>query len=703
MRDRPTLNWWAHSAVVAAALSLALVSGALAASPRAGKLYTGLTSASYHDFTAPVSFAVSRNGRQLLAFKWAGGGCTGLAGPGNAWTNPQMNYKVGTIRVSPAGTFAVKNVKWTFTQKQGANVFTKVTTSTVKGRFKSAATATGTISFTQKIKKTCSGKTAFTATLGAAPGALHKTSPANGARVASNTPTLSWGASRNATNYRYCIATTGVCTGSWVSTNASTHATLGALRTGSTYYWQVTASSVHGTVAADNGGWSSFTILAASPTPPANTAAPVISGTALQGSTLTVSTGTWTGTAPIAYSYLWSDGTTGSSDTLTAGDVGQTITAAVTATNAGGSTTAKSAGVGPVTSPPPPPHVSGNHLLDANGNVLQLHGVDRSGTEYACIQGWGIFDGPNVTNDDSQAPLMKAWHANSALIGLNEDCWLGINGVPAAYGAQNYINAIVHETKTLESNGIYPVLSLFWSAPGTTQATGQVPMPDNDHTPAFWQSVANTFKNDPNVILRLKEEPYPAGNSDSASAWQCWNAGDVQYDTSNTLVPVSQTSHCSEGYQTVGMQSLINIIRGTGARNVIQVPGLQYANSMTHFLDSGIRPTDALSPAQLMADVDVYPNGNICGSTSCYDSEYAPVAAQLPFMFGEFGESVDGSDCAVAGVNALMSWADQHGASYSAWDWDTWGGCLQLITGYTTGNPNGNWGAAYKNHLASLP
>jgi endoglucanase len=151
------------------------------------------------------------------------------------------------------------------------------------------------------------------------------------------------------------------------------------------------------------------------------------------------------------------------------------------------------------------------------------------------------------------------------------------------------------------------------------------------------------------------------------------------------------------------MQSPINIIRGTGAKNVIQVPGVQYANSTTHFLDSGIRPKDTLSPPQLMADVDVYPNGNICGSTSCYDSEYAPVTAQMPFMFGEFGESVDGSDCSVTGVNALMGWADQHGAGYSAWDWDTWGGCLQLITDYTTGNPNGNWGAAYKNHLASLP
>jgi endoglucanase len=449
--------------------------------------------------------------------------------------------------------------------------------------------------------------------------------------------------------------------------------------------------------------------------PPVNTALPTINGTPVQGSALTASTGSWTN-SPTSYGYKWQrcasgscspiSGATSSMYVLQAADVGDTIDVVVTASNPWGSGTATSAQTAVVTAAPPPPaglHVSGTQLLDATAKVVHLHGVDRSGTEYACIQGWGIFDGPNLTSDDSQPPLMASWKANSALIGLNEDCWLGINGVPAAYGGQNYVNAIVHETKTLESNGLYPVISLFWSAPGSSKATGQAAMPDNDHSPAFWQSVANTFKSDPNVILRLKEEPYPAGNTDTTSAWQCWNAGDVQYDTSNSLVPVSQVSHCSEGYKTVGMQSLIDIIRGTGAANVIQVPGVQYANSMTHFLDSGIRASDTLSPAQLMADVDVYPNGNICGSTACYDSKYAPVAAQMPFMFGEFGESVDGSDCTVTAVNTLMSWADQHGAGYSAWDWDTWGGCLQLISDYTTGNPDGNWGNAYKGHLASLP
>ncbi len=76
-------------------------------------------------------------------------------------------------------------------------------------------------------------------------------------------------------------------------------------------------------------------------------------------------------------------------------------------------------------------HVSGNRLLDAHGRRLILRGVNRSGSEYACIQGWGIFDGPSTA---ASVQAMAAWHMNFVRVPLNEDCWLGINGVKRAYG-----------------------------------------------------------------------------------------------------------------------------------------------------------------------------------------------------------------------------------------------------------------------------
>lgn len=89
--------------------------------------------------------------------------------------------------------------------------------------------------------------------------------------------------------------------------------------------------------------------------PPVNTSAPVVSGTAREGSTLSCSTGSWDN-EPTSYGYQWyyADGdvaiigATSSSYLVQAGDVGEEIYCVVTATNAAGSASQDSNTVGPV-------------------------------------------------------------------------------------------------------------------------------------------------------------------------------------------------------------------------------------------------------------------------------------------------------------------------------------------------------------------
>jgi hypothetical protein len=113
-------------------------------------------------------------------------------------------------------------------------------------------------------------------------------------------------------------------------------------------------------VTATNNGGSSSVLSAASAvvgskgTAPANKSAPVLSGAARQGSRLSLSTGSWTGTQPISFSYRWErcdgavanchsiDGATGNTYVLARADVGHRLRGVVRARNSAGEGSAPS-------------------------------------------------------------------------------------------------------------------------------------------------------------------------------------------------------------------------------------------------------------------------------------------------------------------------------------------------------------------------
>jgi len=317
-------------------------------------------------------------------------------------------------------------------------------------------------------------------------------------------------------------------------------------------------------------------------------------------------------------------------------------------------------------------HVAGNQLLDGSGSVVQLHGVNRSGTEYACVDGWGIFDGPS---DDASIGAIRSWNANVVHLGLNEDCVLAINGVSAAYGGANYMNAIVGYVNRLHAQGLYAEISLMWAAPGTQRAHGHPPVLNQDHSAAALRAIANAFKGDPKTLIGLQSEPHDV-------SWACWRDGG---------------SACSVGYSALGMQGALDAVRSTGATNVVTASGIDWANNLSQWLAN--RPSD--SAGQLMAEAHVY-GGNTCSSTACFDANYAPVVTQVPLIFGETGETYDASSCGSSNVASFMSWADAHGVSYEPWVWDTWGDCGSLISDYN-GTPANAYGSYVRSHLQSRP
>ena len=319
-------------------------------------------------------------------------------------------------------------------------------------------------------------------------------------------------------------------------------------------------------------------------------------------------------------------------------------------------------------------HVSGNHLLNSNGETVRLLGVNRSGTEYKCVNNAGIFDGPN---DQASIDAMKSWHINAVRIPLNEDCWLWVNA-QNQYTGSAYVQAIEDYVNLLDSNGIIPILDLHWTAPGSTLAVGQQPMPDVDHSEDFWWSVASTFSNNSSVIFNLFNEPH------ATSGGACWENGSS----------APNTDPCSDvNFAVAGMQTLVSKVRQAGANNVIMLDGWGYANYIGEVLN--YLPSDPDN--NLMISAHVYDNSG-CNTTDCYNQQYNPVASQLPLVLGEIGES----DCAHGFIDNIMNWADQNGVSYMGWAWDTYdcGTFPSLISNYD-GTPTA-FGIGLRDHLASL-
>ncbi|MEV7871200.1 cellulose binding domain-containing protein [Streptomyces sp. NPDC088124] len=335
---------------------------------------------------------------------------------------------------------------------------------------------------------------------------------------------------------------------------------------------------------------------------------------------------------------------------------------------------------------PPQLRVSGNKLVDQNGATRRMLGVNRSGGEFMCVQGYGFFDGPV---DDASVRAIADWKVNTVRVPLNEECWLGLPNVNAAYSGANYIAAVKAYVARLEAHGITPVVELHWShgkytggdshCPDTEYATCQKPMPNAQYTPAFWSSVAQTFKDDRAVVFDLFNEPFPdRATSSTDAAWTCWRDGG---------------SCPGIDFRVAGMQSLLDAVRATGARNLVLIPGIAYSNDMRQWLK--YRPSD---PAGNTAAAWHTYNFNTCSNESCWNEQLAPVLAQVPLVAGEIGENT----CSHGYIDRVMTWLDGRGASYLGWTWNTWD-CSSgpaLISDYN-GTPT-SFGAGLRDHLKGL-
>ena len=326
--------------------------------------------------------------------------------------------------------------------------------------------------------------------------------------------------------------------------------------------------------------------------------------------------------------------------------------------------------------------VSGKNFVNGSGQVLKLAGVDvpsftYSGFNLPCVYGNGD------SNFLSEVPAIATWKVNVVRIGLDEDCWLNINGVSG--GGQAYQTALSNYVTSLHNNNMYVVLALWAVAPGSFKAYAYPvqQLPDSDHSPTFWSQVAAAYKNDPGVMFDIWGEPNGLAGT---AGWTCWINGGAgcAFDNRDNV-----------GYATSGAQTLINTVRNAGATTQpILVGALNYSEDMSRWLE--FLPTDPSH--SLVASYHIYSTYGC--DQSCYSSELTPILnANIPVMTGEVGDF----DCTSNFTLPYMNWADQHDVQYMAWKWEMHGGCSQLaLISDSNGTPTPTYGAGIKAHYIAI-
>ncbi len=349
-------------------------------------------------------------------------------------------------------------------------------------------------------------------------------------------------------------------------------------------------------------------------------------------------------------------------------------------------------------SPAPTPVVVGNRIVDSRtGATFVPHGANWPSFEYACSEGWGYSQSSDTA---AAAVAMASWGINTVRLPLNENCWLGSDS--SDYGtAAGYQAAVKSWVNILNAHGIVVILDLHLTAPPGQHALGQWPMADSQ-SPSFWTSVATAYASDPSVIFDAFNEPYSIWNAATGSysfqlTWDCWQNGGCQAP----LVTTAQEPVTGAGagtYTVVGMSALVAAIRAGHATQPIMLGGIDYSNNLSGWLLH--KPNDS----QLIASWHNYQGQSPCGDTAaCWTSEVGVVAAQVPVVTGEFGESDGGA----AFLTSFMSWADSNGIGYLPWAWwDSTGlsGDNALYALYTgpSFTPKAPAGTTYQAHLASL-
>ncbi|WP_309395926.1 glycoside hydrolase family 5 protein [Cerasicoccus maritimus] len=250
--------------------------------------------------------------------------------------------------------------------------------------------------------------------------------------------------------------------------------------------------------------------------------------------------------------------------------------------------------------------VVGNRLHDTDGNEVWLQGVNAGGLETLPMDEQPV---------KSLVVGIDEWNSNCIRVPIKESFWWGESPYQKD-GGKGY-REIIDKMITLAANrGAYIVIDLHrYRAPKEVHAK-------------FWREFAALYKDHPAVLFDIMNEPH-------GISWEIWrNGGWVgnKSGTDESAFLTAEEKKKNQGFESIGMQGLVDAVRSTGAKNIIIAGGVEWCNDL-----SGVVNGYALDD----------PSGNgIMYSWHTYHwhkgwaTKLMPAAEKYPIFLGEVGADV---------------------------------------------------------------
>ena len=318
--------------------------------------------------------------------------------------------------------------------------------------------------------------------------------------------------------------------------------------------------------------------------------------------------------------------------------------------------------------------VSGNRLVTLKGGkTVWLQGVNVPSLD------WGV-KGESMLR--STVTAIEGWKGNVIRLPVKEEYWFGRKG--QTDGGQSYRDVVDQVIMLAANRGAYVVLDLHrYRAPRKEYLE-------------FWTDAATRYKNHPAVLFDLMNEPH-------GITWEIWRDGGFveekkkNGDEDAFLTPEEKLNN-KHGFQSPGMQTMLDTVRTTGAKNIVVAGGLDYAYDLSGVVN-GFALVDK-SGNGIMYASHVYP------WKKSWQKKLLDAAARYPILLGEVGADANKmkfipanqQEDAVTWVPEMLGLIQKYKLNWTAWSFHPKASPRMLLDWNYTPTPA--WGVPAKAALS---